>query len=127
RIITNFYDKYEISPTKESLAEEVRSLVESSRVKKELEDDYTGALENMMTMDLSDEAYIKERVVQFGRKQALTQAILESVDDVQRGNDFDKVEQRINAATKVGEDIGDFGTFYFDTEHIDERLKSYDT
>lgn len=125
RIITEFYEKYEITPTKESMVEEVRALTEKSRIKKELEADYINALSNMATIDLTDEAYVREKVVQFGRKQALTEAIMASVEDVQRGVNFDQVEDRINKATKVGEDIGDFGTFYFDT--IEERMKGYDT
>lgn len=127
RIITTFYEEYETSPSYEAVEEEVRSLIETSKVKSQQKDAYLKAIDNMMTMDLSDDGYVKDKVVQFGRKQALTQAILESVEDVQKGVDFEKVEDRINKATKVGEDIGDFGTFYFDTERMDDRMESYET
>lgn len=127
RIITEFYESYETSPSLETMEEEVRSLTERSKVKQQQHELYLESLNNMITMDLSDDGYVKDKVVQFGRKQALTQAILESVEDVQKGVDFEKVEDRINKATKVGEDIGDFGTFYFDVEKMDERLESYNT
>ena len=127
RLITEYYEKYESAPTADAIGEEVRALCAGSKTKEALSDQYAQTLANMVQMDLSDAEYVKDKVVQFGRKQALTQAILDSVDDVQRGRDFERVEARINTATQVGQDIGDFGTFYFDADAIKERMASYDT
>ncbi len=124
RILTSYYDKYKLAPTLAAVNEEVRDLVNGTRVKKEKEKDYQECVERLVNADLSDAAYIKDRVVAFGKRQALTEAILKSVDDLKTGSDFGIIEHRIKEANQVGQDIGDLGTSYFDT--IDERLERYD-
>jgi replicative DNA helicase len=123
RIILNFYEQYNLQPSLEAVLEEVRVLCNGSRVKKEKFKDYLQAVEHLMEMDLRDIQYVRDKVVSFGQKQALTEAILASVDDIQKGNDFGMVKKRIEDASQVGANIGDFGTFYFDT--IDERMDAY--
>lgn len=123
RIITDYYEKYEKSPTLEAVLEEVRVLCSSSKVKKEKFKEYLQCVDNLVNMDLSDAEYIKDKVIAFGRKQALTEAILKSVDDLKSAKDFSVIENRIKEANMVGQNIGNFGTFYFET--IDERMEAY--
>lgn len=123
RIVTQFYEKYNITPSLEAVMEEIRVLCSSSKVKKEKLKDYLGCVEVLMDMNLADMDYVRDKVVQFGQKQALTEAILSSVEDVQRGENFDRVKQRIDSASQVGQNIGDLGTFYF--EDIEERVTAY--
>src|SRR5690606_11609401 len=113
RILVNYYEKYNSSPTLEVMSEEVRQLTESSKIKKELSEDYAKCINRLVNLDLSDASYVKDKVIAFGRKQALTEAILKSVDDLKSSTDFSVVEQRIKEANQVGQDIGDLGTFYF--------------
>ena len=122
RIIYQFYEKYETSPTLESVFEEVRMLCSNSKVKKEKYKDYIAEVEKLVDANLDDMAYVKDRVIDFGRRQAMTQAILDSVEDVKNGKNYEKVEERIKAATNVGMDLGDLGSDYF--EDIEGRVKT---
>lgn len=124
RLLVDYYSKYDMSPTLEAVQEEIRVLTSTSRVKKEKAKEYEDCIKRLVECDLSDSSYVKDKVVQFGRKQALTEAILKSVDDLKKASDFSIIENRIKEANMVGQDIGDFGTFYFET--IDERLEQYD-
>lgn len=124
RMITQYYEKYDLSPTVEAMKEEVRILTNGSKIKKENETEYLECLNRLVEADLSDARYVKDKVITFGRKQALTEAILKSVDDLKKAEDFGVIENRIKEANQVGQDIGDLGTFYFD--NIDERLEAYD-
>lgn len=123
RIIFEFYKKYETTPSLEAMLEEVRELCSSSKVKKEKIKDYVATVDRLVDMNLDDLAYVRDKAVAFGQKQALTEAILTSVEDINKGNDFSKVRERIEEATQVGLDLGDFGTDYFET--IDERMEAY--
>lgn len=123
RIIFDFYKKYETTPSLEAMLEEVRELCSSSKVKKEKIKDYVATVDRLVDMNLDDLVYVRDKVVAFGQKQALTEAILTSVEDINKGNNFSKVRERIEEATQVGMDIGDFGTDYFET--IDERMEAY--
>lgn len=122
RIIYQYYEKYESSPTLEAVLEEVRMLCSNSKVKKEKYKDYIAEVEKLVESNLDDMNYVKDRVVDFGRRQAMTQAILDSVEDVKNGKNYEKVEERIKAATNIGMDLGDLGSDYFD--NIEERVKT---
>ncbi|MNW28279.1 replicative DNA helicase [compost metagenome] len=123
RIIVQFYNKYNLSPSLEAMMEEIRVLCGSSKVKKEKLKDYLKCVETTMNMNLDDMEYVRDKVVQFGQKQALTEAILGSVEDVQKGTNFDRVKQRIDEASQVGQNIGELGTFYF--HNLAERIPTY--
>jgi replicative DNA helicase len=123
RIIINFYEKYNLSPSLEAMMEEVRTLCSSSKIKKEKFKDYLSCVDHLIEMNLADLEYVRDKVIHFGQKQALTNAIMDSVEDIQKGDNFERVKQRIDEASQVGQNIGDFGSFYFDT--IDARIAAY--
>ena len=52
--------------------------------------------------------YAGDMVVTFAREQAAKLAVLESLDDIEHG-DLTKVRDRIDAASKIGSDVGDVG------------------
>lgn len=55
-----------------------------------------------------DLSFAKDRAIQFAKEQAAKIAILESVDDIKKG-DLKRPLERIQAAVMVGEDIGNVG------------------
>jgi len=124
RVFNDYYEKYEAQPSPEVIQEEVRKLTAHSKVKKEKEKDYLECVDRLMNMDLADRAYVQDSAIAFGKKQALTEAILKSVDDLQKAKDFSIIEKRIKEANQVGENIGDLGTDYFAT--IEKRMPEYD-
>jgi replicative DNA helicase len=121
RILFNYYEKYEMSPTLDAVLEEVRTLCNSSKVKKEKFKEYISEVEDLVEANLDDMQYIKDRVIDFGRRQAMTKAILDSVDDVKKGTNYEAVEERIKDASQLGLDLGDLGSDYFD--ELEERIK----
>lgn len=123
RIIFTHYEKYEEPPSLEAMEEEVRTLVGSSKIKSKKSDEYYSEVNKLVEANLNDMSYVRDKVIEFGKRQAVTQAILDSIDDVKAGKNYDKVEERIKSATQVGEDIGDHGTDYFSEESIDARLE----
>lgn len=123
RIVLEFYEKYQTPPSLEAMFEEIRVLCKSSKLKKEKLSEYVKTVENMMEANLDDISYVKDKIIAFGQKQALTEAILKSADDIEKGNDFSKVKQRIEEASQVGANIGNLGTMYFRT--VDERMERY--
>lgn len=120
RMLFKYYEKYQCSPTLDVMLEEVREECNKNTLKEEKKDLYIEELNNLANMNLDDAEYIKDKVIAFGRRQAMTQAILDSVDDVKRGKNYDKVEARIKDATNLGVDLGDLGSDYF--ENIEQRV-----
>ncbi len=115
------------APTLEVFFEEIRKLTKKNKKKYELRDQYHDAIVDMLEEDLTDREYVKENIVQFGREQAMKLAILESADDLEKGTeDYSKIEERVSEAIRVGEDMSDLGTDYFDDEEIDKRAENYE-
>ena len=111
-------------PTMVVLWEEMRKLLLGAPVKAKLRHQYEDCVADITDVDLSDAEYIKESIVQFGRRAALEHAILESVDDIEKGvEDFEPIRDRISDAIRVGEDISDLGVDYFETAQ--ERMTMY--
>lgn len=113
------------SPTLEVLWEEVRKMASKNPKKTQLKGQYQEAILDIMDIDLSDAEYIKDSVVGFAKRAAMELAILESVDEIERGTeDYVKIEERIKDAIRVGEDISDLGTNYF--ENAKTRMIRYE-
>lgn len=113
------------APTVEVLWEEVRKLTSSNKAKEKIKTQYEDTILDMFELELNDAEYVKENMIQFGKQSALQRAILESVDDMEKGDtDYAKIEERISNAIQVGEGIDDLGTSYFDG--IEQRVAQYE-
>ena len=113
------------SPSLEVLWEEVRKFTQNNEKKSKIKDQYQDAIMDIVEIDLSDAEYVKESVVSFAKRSAMEHAILESVDEIEKGaQDYAKIEDRIKAAIRIGEDISDLGTNYF--QDAKERMERYE-
>lgn len=113
------------SPTLEVLWEEIRKLTSSNDKKKAIKDQYEDEVIGIMHADLSDAEYVKESVVGFAKRAAMAHAIMNSAEEIEKGTqDYAKIEDLIRDAMKVGEDISDIGTDYF--ENAEARMKNYE-
>jgi replicative DNA helicase len=115
-------------PTMEVLWEEVRKLTVKNANKAKIRDQYEDCVVDIVQADLSDAEYVKENLVRFGKDAAMEHAILESVNEIEKGRtagvvDYGKIEERISQAIRVGEDISDLGTDYF--SEAEERMDRY--
>lgn len=125
RLLFDYREKYQDAPTQEALTEEVAKLVERSKSKQKLEQSYYDAIDQIANMELHDYEYIKDKVIEFGKKQAMTEAIMQAAEIVQKGriDEFDQIPKLVESAQRVGEDVTDLGVEYWDG--VSERLVSY--
>ena len=125
RIIFDYHDKYKMAPTLDALVEEVTTMCDKTSSKKKVEDDYLDAIDTMARMELYDIDYIKDKILSFGKRQALVDAIIESADILEKKPDAEyvKIEKLIKDATLVGESVTDLGVKLY--ENIEERFLSY--
>ncbi|AGR46795.1 DNA helicase [Bacillus phage JL] len=112
-------------PTTEVLWEEVRKLTKNNKLKAKIKDQYEDCILDIFDADLSDAEYIKDNVIAFGRRSAIEQAIWDSVGLLEKGTteDFNKIEDLVGKALRIGEDIGDLGTDYY--SNAQERIENY--
>jgi archaellum biogenesis ATPase FlaH len=112
-------------PTTEVLWEEVRKLTSNNKLKAKIKDQYEDCIFDIYEADLSDAEYIKDNVIAFGRRSAIEQAIWDSVGLLEKGSpeDFNKIEDLVGKALRIGEDIGDLGTDYY--SNAQERIENY--
>lgn len=125
RIIFDYYEKYGTSPTMDVLVEEVTQMCEKSKNKQKLEEDYLECVVHMAEMELHDIDYIKDKILSFGKRQALVDSILESAQILEKESDaqYSKIEGLVKNALMVGEDVNDLGEDIY--EDIEERFLSY--
>lgn len=125
RIIFDYYGQYGVSPTMEVLVEEVTQMCEKSKTKQKLEEDYMECIAQMAEVELYDIEYIKDKILSFGKRQALVDAILESADILEKESDtqYTKIEKLVKDALLVGEGVNDLGDDIY--EDVEERFVSY--
>lgn len=125
RIIFDYHEKYGSSPTLDALVEETVQMCERTKNKQKLKEDYLQAISQMSEMELHDIDYIKDKILSFGKRQALVDAVLESADILEKQPDtqYNKIETLVKNAIRVGEDVNDLGIDIY--ENIEERFQSY--
>ena len=125
RIIFDYYEKYGTSPTMDVLIEEVTQMCSKTKSKQKLEEDYIQAISDMSEVELYDIEYLKDKILSFGKRQALVDAILESAEILEKESDtqYSKIEKLTKDALMVGEGINDLGVDIYD--NIEERFISY--
>ena len=79
------------------------------------------ALERISQTNVSDVQSVMGKVVEFGKQQALVNAVLEAAEKLDKGNQ--NIKAGIETALTVGEDLLDIGTDYI--EEVEARAKSY--
>lgn len=125
RIIADYYDRYSCSPTYDALVEQVHEMCSRSKAKSKIEDEYTGAIQSMADASLHDIEFIRDKVMSFGKRQALVDAVLESADILEKRPDteYGKIQGLVKDAMLVGEDSQDLGQDIF--SGIEDRIISY--
>lgn len=125
RILFDYYNQYKVTPTLDVLVEEVANICDKSKKKNQVLQEYLTCIEKMATVRLDDQDYIKDKIISFGKRQALVDAIYESANILEREPEaqYGKIEQLVKSALLVGENTSDLGINIF--ENIEERFLSY--
>jgi replicative DNA helicase len=115
-VVKDYYLKYKKLPADDHILEEVKSL----KTANELFSDYRDEINIINTLDeksIANEEYLLDSVEEFAKQQALKEAILESVDLIQK-REYNNIHDLIRSAMSVSRNI-DLGTDYFTS--VDER------
>src|SRR5690606_13696052 len=103
QIGTDFVKKYKSAPDTRVFV----TLLKDEIAKKRLRDDAKDGIRDMakeilrQKTDLSNSGYVLDKVAEFARHQAVEQAILKSVEFLEKG-DFAAIQQRMRDALAVG-------------------------
>jgi replicative DNA helicase len=118
KLIFEFHKRYKRPPVKDELQEElVGYLVDNPRLP---EDEFITTLEEIARpVKLPDFEYVKDKVVEFAKNQAVKAAMLESLKLLDQKN-YAGIRSRMEAALSVGRSTENFGTLYF--ENLEARL-----
>jgi len=75
--------------------------IKESRIRKDMIPDVKVKLAELIALKITDSEFIIDKVAEFAKHQALSDAILRSVDLIEKG-DFDTVEEVVRKANEVG-------------------------
>jgi replicative DNA helicase len=95
------------------LVEEIKEFATSYKVPKEEIDDILSEIADLYRVNLLDRDAISERVIRFGKRQAMRVAIIEATDLIEDDDEFDKVTRLISDAAAVGSNANQLGTQLF--------------
>jgi replicative DNA helicase len=122
KVVGEYYQKYKLLPDKVTLVQLVSKAIAAKAIRKDLVNDVKSKIRELLTTDISDRDFVVDEVATFAKHRALEEAILASVQDMDRG-DYEKAFKRIEAAKLVGvaDDAG--GIDYYDqiTERTERR------
>lgn len=124
QIILSYHIKYKKIPTYEVIEKELeKSLIRNPQL------DVTECFDinrEIFTIDLEDSEYIKDKVIEFAKKQALKEALQFSIDEWHKNEteNYDLIKKRIEDALRVGVDKNDLGDFYIKDykKRLEERI-----
>ena len=118
RGLLNLVDQYRQLPSQSTLLEEVRTLVGNDTF-----DAAEKFLGKLFADNISDTKAVMARAIEFGKTQAMVNAVLESADFIDKG-ERQRVLSTIKDALVVGEDVTDIGIDFKVT--AEERRKWYE-
>lgn len=118
-IIAKFYEKYTRGPTADEFLEELSTFFATNK-KVPTEEYLTVAEEVLRVGEKGDFEYVKDKVVDFARCQAVKAAISGSVP-LWKQKKYDEILTNVRNALAIGEAHEDIGSFYY--EELEERLE----
>lgn len=100
------YDEHQRVPTQSLLIEEVKATTSEEKMTKA-----DKLIRKMYKDDISDSDAVLKKTVEFGKQQAMVNAVIESADAIKAGK-RNLVMPKIHEAQLVGEDLLDVGIHY---------------
>ena len=117
RSVYDYKDKYEVYPSLKIMASLIKNNIDDDVVKQQAKEYLLGVLKDSSIIEDCD--YVKETSLDFCKKQKLKEAMMRSVNLLNRSS-FDEISTVINEALKLGSDT-DFGHDY--KLDFEERFK----
>jgi len=112
QLIKEYYEKYQVSPSFETLDQLTRIEISSEMARKNIFD----MLKEVKDASFEDHLFTKEKALNFCKQQELKKAIRKVESIMEKGDfeSYDKCEELIREAIKIGD--GDQGSFEIFTE-----------
>lgn len=102
KVANGYYAKYKKAPgDKTALKQIIADAIRSKALPADLAKMAIGMIQPLFEVDVSDRDYVADECATFARHQAVTKAILDSVDMVER-RDFDTIGQIVRKALDTG-------------------------
>lgn len=114
RIAVAFHQTHGVPPSKDSLLEEYRRFCNDFRVQEADRQRMLSAVDSVYGLDLLDGEAIAERVVEFGRRQGMRGAILQSIELMSKdGSDLEDISRMVQGALHIGTGTRSLGFDFF--------------
>lgn len=111
RIARELTERLGSVPTKTSVVEEVKDYCQRFNIETRDREFILNKLEELYQIEQRDTEYIRERIVEFGQRQAIRSAVMSTVSMMQKpdGLDIDKTRSLFETAFNIGFDTRDLG------------------
>lgn len=124
RIARDSFNKSGSVPSKPLLLEEIKDFCVKYKISRTVVEDILSKISVLYEINLSDSSSIREKIIRFGKRQALKQGVLKIADLVESDEEFDKSLGIIEGALSVGQNINNLGfNFFKKIEDIPEIIK----
>jgi replicative DNA helicase len=112
RIVQEHVKVYRSVPDMKILPTILKDEIAAKRIRPDMIDGVKDMVRDALTADLSNPEFVTSRVASFAKHQAIEQAIMKSVDLLEKGK-FDEIAQLMKEASSVGavSDGGDYNYF----------------
>jgi len=109
RIAKGHVEKHKELPSKSTLVESVKEHCDTYRVSERDSQEILDKLETLYTIDVADPSSVKDKVIRFGKRQALKSAVMEIADLIDTDSEYERSVELINNANQVGQNTRDLG------------------
>lgn len=111
-----YQERYAATPSSSAVWKQIiRDAISDKKLRKEVALEIAGTLNDFFKSSISDSEFALDEVARFARHQALQDAMMKSVDLMEKGK-FDDIEELVGAALRVGA-----GTDFVDYDFWAER------
>lgn len=107
--IIHYFSLYRVAPTKDALDVILGDYFHRYQIPDEIKVKFSGAVHQIFTLDLADYEYIRNRVVEFGRRQAMKIALKSGVEKLKNNEDLQEIQREVENALLLGSGLQDFG------------------
>lgn len=120
-LVGEHYKRYGVNPSPTALAHRFKEDQASGFVRKELVSVISSKFKELYKTDISDREFIIDKVADFVRKQAVTNAIIKGAEIVDQGGDLNSILPMFQRAVDVG--TSDLNSAYDYKEGISQRTE----
>jgi len=123
-VANDYYNRYKKAPSSKLIASIFNDAIKNKKFRSDLKPLLRDKLRELMVADLTDRAYVVDKVAEFAQHQAIENAIFKSVASLEKGRDYERIKRMIVDACAVGANLGEDGYDYFSeiTNRHQERL-----